>query len=95
MKEFPSVNVGGEYRRANLIYEDVLQGAVDMGLVAFPEKMKGVDIAHLRRALVHSQPDHPLSKHTSIEVSELKGYRVIGFDKDIPTRQSVDEMLDW
>ena len=96
MKEFPSVNVRVEYRRANLIYEDVLQGAVDMGLVAFPEKMKGVDIIPFakERLVLAASPDHPLSKHTSIEVSELKGYRVIGFDKDIPTRQSVDEMLE-
>ena len=36
MKEFPSVNARVEYRRANLVYEDVLHGTADIGLVAFP-----------------------------------------------------------
>ena len=96
MKEFPSVNVRVEYRRANLIYEDVLQGAVDMGLVAFPEKTKGIEVIPFaeERLVLAISPEHPLAKHTSIDVSQLKGYRVIGFDQDIPTRRSVDEMLE-
>jgi DNA-binding transcriptional LysR family regulator len=36
LKEFPSVNVRVEYRRSNLVYEDILQNAVDLGLVAYP-----------------------------------------------------------
>ena len=40
IKEFPSVNARVEYRRANLVYEDVLHGSADIGLVAFPEPNK-------------------------------------------------------
>ena len=96
MKEFPSVNVRIEYRRANMVYEDVQQGAVDMGLVAFPEKMKGVEIIPFKeeRLVLAASPAHALSKRSSIEVSELSGHRVIGFDQDIPTRRSLDEMLE-
>ena len=44
MKEYPSVNVRVEYRRANLVYEDVLHGSVDLGLVAFPNKHKELQV---------------------------------------------------
>ena len=36
---YPSVNVRVEYRRSNLVYEDILHNAVDFGLVAFPVKI--------------------------------------------------------
>ena len=96
MKEFSSVNIRVEYRQANLIYEDVLQGAVDMGLIAFPEKMKGIEVIPFaeERLVLAASPEHPLAKRTSLQVSELKGYRVIGFDQDIPTRKSIDEILE-
>ena len=96
MKEFSSVNIRVEYRQANLIYEDVLQGAVDMGLIAFPDKMKGIEVIPFaeERLVLAASPEHPLAKRTSLQVSELKGYRVIGFDQDIPTRKSIDEILE-
>ncbi len=44
MQEFPHVNVRVEYRRSNLVYEDVVSNAVDFGLVAFPQKTRQVEI---------------------------------------------------
>ena len=44
IKEFPSVNARVEYRRANLVYEDVLHGTADLGLVAFPSPHKELEI---------------------------------------------------
>ena len=70
MKEFPSVNVRVEYRRANLIYEDVLQGAVDMGLSGLPEKMKGVDIIPFAKSALVAPTRITTFKTYIIEVSE-------------------------
>ena len=36
LRDYPSVNVRVEYRRSNLVYEDILHNSVDFGLVAFP-----------------------------------------------------------
>jgi DNA-binding transcriptional LysR family regulator len=36
LKEYPTVHVHVEYRRANQVYEDVLGNVVDLGLVAYP-----------------------------------------------------------
>src|SRR5512142_384753 len=38
LKQYPTVNVHVEYRRANQVYEDILSNVVDLGLVAYPQK---------------------------------------------------------
>ena len=48
LQEFPSVNVRIEYRRSNLVYEDILHNAVDFGLVAFPQKQRQIEMIPFR-----------------------------------------------
>ena len=42
LHDYPSVNVRVEYRRSNLVYEDILHNSVDFGLVAFPVKTRQI-----------------------------------------------------
>ena len=49
LKEFPSVNARVEYRRANLVYDDVLHGNADIGLIAFPEPQKDLEVIPFRK----------------------------------------------
>lgn len=95
MKDFPSVNTRVEYRRANLVYEDVLHGSADVGLVAFPVKNK--ELTNIPFAtdelIVAMNPQNPLSKKKSLQIKELEGVDFIAFEKDIPTRKATDEIL--
>ena len=95
MKDFPSVNTRVEYRRANLVYEDVLHGSADVGLVAFPVKNK--ELTNIPFAtdelIVAMNPQNPLSKKKSLKIEELEGVDFIAFEKDIPTRKATDEIL--
>lgn len=95
MSEFPSVNVRVEYRRSNLVYEDVLGNGVDMGLVAYPQKMRQLEIIPFMEdklvLIVHE--NHPLASRKSISIEELKNERFIGFDHDIPTRKATDQIF--
>ncbi|MDC3335025.1 LysR family transcriptional regulator [Opitutales bacterium] len=95
MKEFPSVNARVEYRRANLVYEDVLHGSADLGLVAFPVKHKDLTVIPFAtdELIVAMNPDHPLAKKKNLSMEELKGIEFIAFEKDIPTRKATDEIL--
>jgi DNA-binding transcriptional LysR family regulator len=95
MKDFPSVNTRVEYRRANLVYEDVLHGSADVGLVAFPVKNKELTIIPFAtdELIVAMNPQNPLSKKKSLKIEELKGVDFIAFEKDIPTRKATDEIL--
>ncbi|MCX6956354.1 MAG: LysR substrate-binding domain-containing protein [Verrucomicrobia bacterium] len=95
LHDFPSVNVRVEYRRSNLVYEDILHNAVDFGLVAFPVKQRQIDVLPFRNdhLVVIAHPQHPIAKRPEIEIKDLIGQKFIGFDPDIPTRKAVDQIF--
>jgi DNA-binding transcriptional LysR family regulator len=92
LHDFPSVNVRVEYRRSNLVYEDILHNSVDFGLVAFPVKQRQIEVLPFRNdhLVLITHPHHPLARRTEVEVKDLTGQKFIGFDPDIPTRKAVD-----
>jgi DNA-binding transcriptional LysR family regulator len=93
--DFPSVNVRVEYRRSNLVYEDILHNAVDFGLVAFPVKMRQIEALPFRddHLVLITHPMHALAKRGEVSVSDLASQKFIGFDPDIPTRKAIDQIL--
>ncbi len=95
LQDCPSVNVRVEYRRSNLVYEDILHNSVDFGLVAFPVKQRQIEVLTFRsdHLVVIAHPQHPLAKRTEIEVKDLAAAKFIGFDPDIPTRKAVDQVF--
>ena len=95
IKEFPSVNARVEYRRANLVYEDILHGSADIGLVAFPEPNKDLFITPIANdeLIVALSPDHPFNQKSMIKLKDLQGVEFIAFEKDIPTRKATDKIL--
>lgn len=92
LHDYPSVNVRIEYRRSNLVYEDILHNSVDFGLVAFPQKLRQIENISFRndRLVLITHPNHPLAKTTEVDIKTLGQYKFIGFDPDIPTRKAVD-----
>ncbi len=95
LHDYPSVNVRVEYRRSNLVYEDILHNSVDFGLVAFPIKQRQIEVLTFRsdHLVLITHPNHPLAKRGEIEVKDLADHKFIGFDPDIPTRKAVDQIF--
>ncbi len=96
LNDFPSVNVRVEYRRSNLVYEDILHNSVDFGLVAFPIRQRQIEAIPFRndKLVVIAHPNHPLARQaTDIQLSDLASQKFIGFDPDIPTRKAVDQIF--
>lgn len=95
LTDYPSVNVRVEYRRSNLVYEDILHNSVDFGLVAFPEKTRQIEMIPFRedRLVAICHPEHPLANQTRVDVETLGNYKFISFDPDIPTRKAVDQIF--
>lgn len=95
LHDFPSVNVRVEYRRSNLVYEDILHNSVDFGLVAFPVKQRQIEVLPFRNdhLVLIAHPNHPLAKIGELELKQLASQRFIGFDPDIPTRKAVDQIF--
>lgn len=95
LQEFPSVNVRVEYRRSNLVYEDILHNSVDLGLVAYPNRMRQLEVIPFLEDLLVliCHPEHPLAKQSEVELTELAEEKFIGFDQDIPTRKATDQIF--
>jgi DNA-binding transcriptional LysR family regulator len=95
LHDFPSVNVRIEYRRSNLVYEDILHNSVDFGLVAFPQRTRQIEMIPFRndRLILIANPNHPLAKADDVDIKTLAEHKFIGFDPDIPTRKAVDQIF--
>jgi DNA-binding transcriptional LysR family regulator len=95
MKEYPTVNVHVEYRRANQVYEDVLGNVVDMGLVAYPTKDSKLEtvLLHKDPLVLICHPQHALARSKSIKLKAIAGQKFIAFEPDIPTRKAIDKFF--
>jgi DNA-binding transcriptional LysR family regulator len=95
LKDFPSVNVHVEYRRANQVYEDVLGNVVDLGIVAYPVRDSKLEMVPLRKdALVLiCHPQHALARNKTIPVKALNGVKFVAYEKDIPTQKALDKVF--
>lgn len=95
LSTYPTVNVHLEYRRSNLVYEDVLHNIVDLGIVAYPIKNRELEyLPFLEDELVLiASPDHPLARKDVVDLKELPEHAYIGFDNDIPTRKATDQIF--
>ena len=96
LASYPDVNVHIEYLSAARIYELVLAGDVDIGLVAVPKRDKKLDVYDFEDELLvlACSPKHPLSYESQIDIHKLQFERFIAFEKDVPTRTWIDSILD-
>ncbi len=95
LKDYPTVHVHVEYRRANQVYEDVFSNVVDLGLVAYPTKDAKLEIVPLRKdpLVLICHPQHPFSKQKSVKLKAVADQKFVGFEPDIPTRKALDKVL--
>lgn len=95
LQKYPSVNVRVEYRRSNLVYDDIMHNAVDLGLVAFPNRMRQLEVIPFCEddLVLICHPKHKLAQFAAVDISDLKDDKLIGFESDIPTRKATDQIL--
>lgn len=96
MVSYPNVNVHIEYFSANRIYELVLAGNVDIGLVAVPKRDKRLEVYDFEDELLvlACSPKHSLAYEPQIDIHKLQFERFIAFEKDVPTRIWIDNILE-
>jgi DNA-binding transcriptional LysR family regulator len=95
LKASPQVQLNIEYLRAPRIFEDVLKGMVDFGVVAFPQKRPGIVVVPFRedKLVLVTPRGHALAAHKQVSVKKLDGEPLVGFERDIPTRKETDRIL--
>ena len=95
LRAHPKVNVRLNYRRSDQVYDDVILGAADLGLVAYPQPRAGVDIVPFREdkmALV-LPPGHPLASKSKVSMAAVAGLPFIAFDREAPSRKGIDKLF--
>jgi len=92
---YPSAKIDLEYSRTTRVVRDVLSGAVELGVVAYPERKRGLSIIPLagdRLALI-CPPQHPLASRRKIRAADLNNQDFVLFERDIPTRRATDRIF--
>lgn len=95
LKTHPKVNLRLNYRRSDQVYDDVILGAADLGLVAYPQPRAGVDIIPFREdkmALI-LPPGHPLAGKGKVTMAAVTGLPFIAFDREAPSRKGIDKLF--
>lgn len=95
LKIYPKVNLHVEYSSGARVYEDCLRGALDLGIVTYPEPRKGLRIIALPadKLVLICSPDHPLSKRHHVDIHKLNGLNYIAFEKGIASRRALDRIF--
>jgi DNA-binding transcriptional LysR family regulator len=95
MAKYPKAKIDLEYSRTTRVVRDVLGGAVDLGVVAYPEKRRGLEVVNLKgdRLVFICRPEHPFAKRKKLRAAELQGQSFVHFERDIPTRRATDRIL--
>jgi LysR family transcriptional regulator, transcriptional activator of the cysJI operon len=95
MSRYPSVNVHVEYCSSSRIRELVLAGSVDIGLVAAPKRDRNLDVYdfEFEPLVLVCSPEHALAKEDTVDVKKLPMHKFIAFEKDVPTRELIDQLL--
>jgi len=96
MVSYPNVNVHIEYFSASRIYELVLSGNVDIGLVAVPKRDKRLEVYDFEYEplVMVCSPKHPFSHEQQVDIHRLQFEKFIAFEKSVPTRIWIDSILE-
>ncbi|MBC8470321.1 MAG: LysR family transcriptional regulator [Planctomycetes bacterium] len=96
MVSYPNVNVHIEYFSASRIYELVLSGNVDIGLVAVPKRDKRLEVHDFEDEplVMVCSPKHPFSHEQQVDIHRLQFEKFIAFEKSVPTRAWIDSILE-
>jgi DNA-binding transcriptional LysR family regulator len=92
---YPTVQLQVEYMRPEKVYEAVLNGAADLGLVSYPEASREIAAIPWRdeEMQVAVPPSHPFALRHEVYPADLNGQTFIGFDEDLSIRRELDRFL--
>lgn len=94
-QEQPNLQVRMEYLHPDKVYEHVLEGSADLGLVSFPKRTRDLTALPWRseEMVFVCPPGHPLATLPGLIPSRLNGVNFIGFDRGLVIRREVDRFL--
>jgi DNA-binding transcriptional LysR family regulator len=95
LKIYPKVNLHVEYSKGSRVYEDCLSGALDLGIVVYPEQRKGLRIIPLPadKLVLICASNHPLARRHHIDIRKLNGLNYVAFEKGMASQRALDRIF--
>jgi LysR family transcriptional regulator, transcriptional activator of the cysJI operon len=95
IKTHPQVKIHIEYSRTDKVYEACLNNTIDFGIVALPLRRPNLAVIPFRddKLVIVCHPEHRLARRRRASVKALAGEDFIAFERDIPTRKTIDRIL--
>lgn len=95
LSDHPRANVRVEYQHPARVCELVETGQVDIGLVSHPRQTRLLRAVPWREEEIMfvSAPDHPLAGSEQVELRQLDGLDMVGFDANLKVRREIDKVL--
>jgi len=89
------VSVRVEYLHPDRVFERVLEGQADFGIVSFPPARRDLEVIPWRREpmVLVCPPSHRLARAKLIKPSELAGEKFVAFERGLGIRKEVDRYL--
>ncbi len=93
--QFPRAEIHVDYAHPERVYEKVLDGSADLGLVSFPRKSPELTAVPWREEemVVVCAPTHRLARLASVRWADLRGEKFIQFERNLPIRRKLDRWL--
>jgi len=95
IQQHPEVNLHVEYTSSARIYAAIIGGQMDLGVVAFPEKQRSIEIIPLtsEELVLVCYPNHRLAGRKWVTPADLNGENFVAFQENIPSRRHIDRVL--
>lgn len=95
MRRYPQASVRLEYLHPQKVYDAVLHGASELGIVSYPRTSPDLSVIPLRseRMVVVCHPGHRLAGKKTVNPEALQDEKVVGFDGDLSIRKDIDHYL--
>jgi DNA-binding transcriptional LysR family regulator len=95
IKAYPKVNLRLQYDQTQKIYDDVANGEIDLGIVAYPKQQRNVEVLPFTEddMVVVTHPKNDLAGQSKVDPKSLDGRPLILFSPETPTRRAIDRYL--
>lgn len=94
-RRFPQAKLTVEYLRPDKVYEEVLQGRADLGIVSYAEAKRELteELWREERMIVAVGNQHPLAHRKQVRARDLAGEMLVGFDAELPIQRDIERYL--
>ncbi len=97
----PEAKLEVQYLQPAKIYDAVIAGEADLGLISYPEARRDLTVIPWRQEemVLAASPSHPLASSPEVKAggaiapTKLNGVDFIAFDDDLPIRRHLDRFL--